>query len=140
MPPEKPAPGDPRKWLARARSNLLQAKTAQPGVYLEDLCFQTQQAAEKAFKALLLAREGAFPYTHDLARLLGLIEEEGEEVPERIREAARLTDYAVEARYPGVSEPVEQEEYEEAIKLAESAVHWVDSKLAEEPGASSDGE
>lgn len=80
----------------------------------------------------MLSREGSFPYTHDLARLLGLIEK-SEEVPERIREAARLTDYAVETRYPGVSEPVEQEEYEEAIKLAENVVSWVESKLADEP-------
>jgi HEPN domain-containing protein len=132
MPPEKPAPDDPREWLRRARSNLLQEKASQPGVYLEDLCFQCQQAAEKSFKALLLSRESSFPYTHDLARLPGLIEK-SEEVPERIREAARLTDYAVETRYPGVSEPVEQEEYEEAIKLAENVVSWVESKLADEP-------
>ncbi len=120
--------------MSRARSNLVQSKTPQSGVYFEDLCFQAQQAAEKSLKALLLAREGSFPYTHDLARLLGLIE--GGEAPERIREAARLTDYAVEARYPGVSEPVEQKEYEEAVKLAEGVVSWVEDKLADEAGMS----
>jgi HEPN domain-containing protein len=112
---------------------LIQAKTLQSGVYLEDLCFQAQQAAVKSLKALLLAHESSFPYTHDLARLPGLIEEDIEEIPEQIREAVRSTDYAVEARYPGVSEPVEQEEYEEAIKLAESVVRWVEGKLAGEP-------
>lgn len=105
MPPETRTPDDPRVWIGRARSNLVQAKTLQPGVYPEDLCGWVQQAAEKALKALLPARESSFPYTHDLARLLGLIAERIEGAPERIREAARLTDYAVEAHYPGVSKP-----------------------------------
>ena len=41
-------PDDPREWLNRARSNVLRAQTRLPGVYLEDLCFDAQQAAEKA--------------------------------------------------------------------------------------------
>ena len=45
------APDDPREWLNRAQSNLTQARARIPGVYLEDLCFAAQQAAEKAAKA-----------------------------------------------------------------------------------------
>ena len=41
---------DPRKWLERARSNLLLAKTNPEDVFLEDLCFEAQQTAEKATK------------------------------------------------------------------------------------------
>ena len=48
------APDDPIEWLNRARSNLTQAQTRIAGVYLEDLCFAAQQAAEKAIKALLI--------------------------------------------------------------------------------------
>jgi hypothetical protein len=41
-------PDNPRNWLARARSNLLLAGNGrQKGVFLEDLCFEAQQAAEK---------------------------------------------------------------------------------------------
>jgi len=54
--PERRPPDDPREWLNRARSNLLLAQAAGPGVYREDLCFNAQQAVEKAIKALL--REG----------------------------------------------------------------------------------
>jgi Uncharacterized conserved protein related to C-terminal domain of eukaryotic chaperone, SACSIN len=39
---------------------------------LEDLCFQAQQAAEKAIKAVFIARRLPFPYIHDLADLLFL--------------------------------------------------------------------
>jgi HEPN domain-containing protein len=68
--PERYPPEDPREWLNRARSNLLQAKAQRRGVYLEDLCFSAQQAAEKAIKALLIKYDVKFPYTHDLAKLL----------------------------------------------------------------------
>jgi len=95
MPPERFPPDDPREWLNRARSNLVQARAERPGVYLEDLCFQAQQAAEKALKALLLHRGIRFPYIHDLAELMNLLEQGGEEIPLHIYEAARLSDYAV---------------------------------------------
>lgn len=132
-PSDRRSPDDPEEWLRRARSNLAQARARQPEVYLEDLCFQAQQAAEKALKALLLHRAGAFPYVHDLRALLDRLEEKGEDVPGRIREVARLNQYAVAARYPGVDEPVEPGEYEEAIRLAEDVVEWVGVKLSERP-------
>jgi len=55
---------------------------------------------------------------------LGLVEQAGQTLPEHIRQAARLSDYAVEARYPGFAEPVSQEEYEEAISIAVSVLNW----------------
>jgi HEPN domain-containing protein len=104
MPTERFPPDDPREWLNRARSNLAQAKAQHPDVYLEDLCFNAQQAVEKAIKALLLYRGVRFPYVHDLAELVSLLEAAGEEIPSRIHEAKQLTDFAVEARYPGLAE------------------------------------
>ncbi len=119
-------PDDPREWLNRAQSNLAQARVGAgiPGVYLEDLCFNAQQAAEKAVKAVLLHLGVRFPYTHDLAQLLTLVKRSGLEMPEGVMRAAALSDYAVESRYPGLAEPVTQEEYEEAITLAEEVVGW----------------
>jgi hypothetical protein len=48
-------PDDPRGWLNRARSNLAKAGIASETdvVYLEDLCFDAQQAAERAIKAVM---------------------------------------------------------------------------------------
>ncbi len=129
MAPERFPPDDPREWLNRAKSNLIQAKGEEPGVYWEDLCFQAQQAAEKSLKALLLHRGVRFPYVHDLAELIELLEQQGENIPSGMREVARLTNYAVEARYPGLTEPVTQEEYEMAVTLAEEVVHWVEKAL-----------
>jgi HEPN domain-containing protein len=58
-----------------------------------------------------------------------LLQEQGEELPAEVREAARLTDYAVEARYPGLAEPVTRREYETAVALAERVLNWVEGKL-----------
>ena len=75
MTPHRRPPDDPIEWLNRARSNLTRAKARLEGVYLEDLCFDAQQAAEKAIKALLIARGVEFPYVHDLSRLLTVLVE-----------------------------------------------------------------
>jgi len=125
-------PDDPREWLNRARSNLVQAKGDKPGIYWEDLCFQAQQAAAKSLKALLLDRGVSFPNIHNLAELMQLLEKQGESVPAEVREVARLTDYAVEARYPGLAEPVTRHEYETAVALAERVLDWVEGRLTGE--------
>jgi HEPN domain-containing protein len=77
-------------------------------------------------KGLLIALRVRFPYTHDLAELLSLIAQTGQAIPEQILEAAKLSDYAVEARYPGLAEPVIHEEYLEAINIAEAVVNWAE--------------
>jgi HEPN domain-containing protein len=132
MPPERFAPDDPREWLNRARSNLARAQTKIPGVYLEDLCFDAQQAAEKAIKALLIERGVTFPYVHDLARLVTLLEQAGEEIPESVRRAAALTRFAVVTRYPGLAEPVTDAHYHEAVVLAKAVLEWVEARLRDE--------
>lgn len=130
MLPERLPPDDPREWINRAYSNLIQANIERQGIYLEDLCFQAQQAAEKALKALLLHLNVDFPYTHSLAVLISLLEQAGYQVPDRIRESAKLTDYAVAARYPGLDDIVEWEEYLEALDLADAVVRWADESIS----------
>jgi HEPN domain-containing protein len=72
MPPERRPPDDPREWINRARSNLVRAQTTLPGVYLEDLCFDAQQAAEKAIKAVLNLPHGLCHHHRNLAYLPAL--------------------------------------------------------------------
>lgn len=131
MPPDYRDPTKPEEWLRRARSNLARARAGrqQPEVLYEDLCFDAQQAAEKAIKALLVHRGVPFPKTHALADLLTLVAESGIGVPEKLRDASVLTDYAVEARYPGVYEDVTEEDHAEAVRLAEQVVAWAESLI-----------
>ncbi len=102
-----------------------------PGVYLEDLCFDAQQAAEKAIKAVLIARGAVFPPIHDLAGLLTILGQNDEAIPPAIADAARLTRFAVSTRYPGVAEPVTAEEHHRAVAIAEAVVTWADERVGE---------
>lgn len=127
--PRRLDPIDPREWLSRARSSLRHARSKVEGVYLEDLCFDAQQAAEKAIKAVLVFRRVRFPYVHDLDTLLTVLSEAGETVPESIWSVRKLTPFAVEARYPSVAREVTNEQYAEAIEIAEMAVHWAETVI-----------
>ncbi|NOX53319.1 MAG: HEPN domain-containing protein [Planctomycetes bacterium] len=122
-------PDDPREWINRARSNLARARNVIPEAYLEDLCFDAQQAAEKAIKAVLIHRGVPFPYIHDLARLLALLEQDGEPIPDEIQEADQLTRYAVAARYPSFVEPVSEDQYRAALACAEAVVQWAEDRI-----------
>jgi HEPN domain-containing protein len=124
--PKRYPPEDPREWLNRARSNLAKAKVRRKGVYLEDLCFDAQQAAEKAIKAVLIKQDVKFPYIHDLAELLTLAEETGIKIPKSMTVAGELSKFAVFTRYPFESSPIVEKEYKEAVKIAEAVLHWAE--------------
>jgi len=119
------------EWLKRARSNMERAKAgkASEGILYEDLCFDCQQAVEKSLKGLLTHIGVDFPWTHSIAKLTELIEETGMDIPEYVKDSIILTVYAVSTRYPGNQEPVDEDEYKEAVEIAERVYHWVLSKL-----------
>ena len=50
-------------------------------------------------------------------------------LPEGVRTAAILTDYSVEARYPGPFEPVTKEEFKKALRIAERVVAWAEKQI-----------
>lgn len=128
-PPERFAPDDPREWLNRARSNLALAKNRVPGAYLEDLCFEAQQAAEKAVKSVLISIDVEYPYVHDLARLLSLADGGGVSIPDSVRSAAELTPFALITRYPGAARPVTEADYRAAVETAEAVVRWAEERI-----------
>ena len=126
--PERFAASDPREWLNRARSSLAIARNRVPDAYLEDLCFDAQQAAEKAIKALMIRRGIDFPHVHDLARLLSMIEERGETIPAPVRQAGKLTRFASITRYPS-DLAVTERHYAEAVNTAATVLRWVEQQL-----------
>ena len=124
MPLEGHVLGSPVDWLRHADSDLEIARITQSSrILLEGLCFHAQQAAEKALKAVLVAHAISFPRTHNIATLLDLFPQDIVP-PLDVEAAASLTDYAVLTRYPGNFEPITDEEYNEAVRLAEGVVDW----------------
>ncbi|MFZ1546787.1 MAG: HEPN domain-containing protein [Candidatus Nitrotoga sp.] len=73
--------------------------------------FHVQQAVEKALKAWLCIYDIAYPSTHDLARLLTLLERVGADV-EQFWSLVQFTIFAVQARYEegltDLDEPLER--------------------------------
>jgi HEPN domain-containing protein len=107
---------------------LALAKQRKPkAAYWEDLCFEAQQAAEKAVKAVLRFCEIDFPKTHDIGELLALVSRSAEKVPQDLWQADELSQYAVETRYPGPAEPVTRSEYRRALAIAREVVEWAES-------------
>ena len=70
------------------------------------VCFHCQQAAEKCLKAFLTWHQVEFPKTHSIRELLNVAKTVDPSLAEHLMEAATLTVYGVEVRYPSdVPEP-----------------------------------
>jgi HEPN domain-containing protein len=118
------------QWLGWARSDLALAQmTDDQRILPEILAFHAQQAAEKAFKALLIHHQVEFPRTHVIALLLNLCERAGYQAPEKLLDALDLTHYAVAARYPSEEDPVTRDQAREAALTAANVLTWVEAQI-----------
>jgi HEPN domain-containing protein len=122
-------PDDPREWIIRAKSNLALARNVIPDVELEDLCFDAPQAAEKSVKAVLIHRGANFPFSHDLDRLLRLLQQSGLRVPKYVGESKELTRFAFVTRYPGQVGPVTKRTYRRAVRIATAVLRWAERQI-----------
>ncbi len=121
------------EWRRRAHSNL--ARCRQPKtdeIYFEDLCFDAQQAAEKAIKAVFVLHGKRFPLTHDLGELIESLESFLPDIPTAVRLAVELNDYAVVTRYPNWGQSVTEEEFMRALSLAQGVVEFADEHFVKQ--------
>jgi HEPN domain-containing protein len=123
--------GDAPEWIRHAEADLRYAQLGrqEPGMLLNLVAFHAQQATEKALKALLVADQVDFPRTHDLGELLALLRQTGRRRPAGLEQVEELTPLAVQTRYPGFDDPVEEAEADEAIRLASETLVWVKAEL-----------
>jgi HEPN domain-containing protein len=126
--PDDPASRDlAAEWVHYARGNLARAKQEKPAeTPWGYMCFDAEQAAEKAVKAILVLRGIEFPKTHAIGELLGLLSRAGEEIPDELWEADALSGYATHARYPGDEQPVTEVGYDRAVAIADQVVRWAE--------------
>jgi HEPN domain-containing protein len=116
-------------WLDRAKSALRLAKAqVYPPVLYEDLCFQAQQAAEKALKGVLIYYQEEPEFTHNIDRILKALEKHTD-IPYDVQKATKLTNYAVFTRYPGTYDDLTKENYQESIALATACLNWAEQKM-----------
>ena len=122
-------PDDPREWLNFAKSDLAHAQAIDPDVWLENLCFSAQQAAEKAIKAVFIARRESFPFVHDLEELLQSLEKRGLKIPKYVWESVELSQYAVGTRYPKMDSQVTRNAYRRAMRIAIAVLRWAERQV-----------
>ncbi|MBY0523093.1 MAG: HEPN domain-containing protein [Gemmataceae bacterium] len=105
--------------MRKAKADFLGATNlARNAPPLHDLvCFHCQQCAEKYIEALLEELGVAIAKTHDLGKLLTVVQPHHPMLPSLKRGLLFLTEFAVDTRYPGNSATKRQ---------AESALRWVD--------------
>lgn len=91
-----------RRWLRYAHEDLTSAEAmiGRPDFVPRQACWLAQQASEKAIKAVLVFLQADFPKSHDLDGLRNLIPE-GWQLKENHPDLSGLSEWAVEARYPG---------------------------------------
>ncbi len=124
------APGSAMEWLGRAKGKIALARLPLPEEgYWEDLCYMAQQSVELGIKAVYRHNAWRFAFVHDLGFLFDGLEQLGLPVPESVREAERLTIYATQMRYPGMSGSTTQEDYRKLLAIAEQALSWCEQQL-----------
>ncbi|MBM3302535.1 MAG: HEPN domain-containing protein [Deltaproteobacteria bacterium] len=116
-------------WLAQAERDLESARWQLQGGYYEWVCFASQQAAEKAVKALYQHLH-AMACGHMVSRLLSELPETIRPDTELIEQAIYLDRYYIAPRYPNGFERGAPKDYytrrdaEEAISYAESVLRF----------------
>jgi HEPN domain-containing protein len=106
-----------REWVRKAEADYrLAAKLARGRESFHDqICFHSQQAAEKYLKALLQELGYSIPRTHILRDVLALLVPYQRELRSLQRGLKFLTRFTVGTRYPGESASKRQ---------ADAAVRW----------------
>jgi len=130
--PESPQE-EARLWKEYADADMRMAKLAldnpdQCPPWLA--CYHAQQAAEKALKALLIARGREFPLNRDIRLLMDLCEEVGVAWKQDVCEAEILVPYAVSCRYPSAARELTGNESKHAVELAERVCTAVEVETA----------
>jgi len=122
-----------RDWLEQAERDLSRADIDLRYEYWEWACFTAQQAAEKAVKALLMAR-GYSVWGHAITPMLRGVEEIA--VPDGFIELAQLLDaHYIPTRYPnGFPEGKPADYYnhqkaEEAVDAAKDIIRFCKDRL-----------
>jgi HEPN domain-containing protein len=86
-------------WIAQARRDLAHARVDIDHAYFDWACFSSQQAAEKAVKAVL-NRLGAEPWGHSVAGLLAALPNAPPPSHELMLNALELDKVYIPFRYP----------------------------------------
>ena len=120
------------KWVMKAERDF---KTVEKLIEADEIitdtvCFHAQQSIEKYLKAFLIYHQIPFGKTHDLIFLIQKCKDIDEDFEKfDTPETDKLTDYAVEVRYPNEFYIPSMEETKESYEIAKEVMDFVRDKL-----------
>lgn len=122
-------------WLRQANYDLEAAGLSTNNAFHEWSCFQSEQAAEKALKALIVSAGEQAPKIHKLSALIGVAKKHVPALREHYIQISMLQAFTFIARYPFLlpgeyDAPHDYITKEEALKCIEEAEAVI--KLSEE--------
>jgi HEPN domain-containing protein len=117
-----------RGLLRKAKSDRIAMEASLAAQALDAACFHAQQVAEKCLKAFLAHRGAAFPYTHNLTKLVEIGAGLDGTFRSLLPTVLPLTPYAVELRYDDSFWP-SQQVAEEARASALAVLRFVLDRL-----------
>jgi len=121
-----------KEWLAKADEdyNLIKHLMSENAPYLSAITFHAQQAVEKYLKAYLVYHQQEFPKTHDIYRILDIVDSVDKSLSVYLQPTGILSLYSVDVRYPGDYPDVYVEDARRALKLVELAASEIHRQLA----------
>ncbi|MBU1121227.1 MAG: HEPN domain-containing protein [Candidatus Omnitrophica bacterium] len=121
-----------REWIKRAEKDLLTViheLSFNKDAVTESICFHCQQAVEKFIKAYMVFLDIEIRKTHEIGELITLCEEKDSSLVSLKETADKLTDYAVEIRYPQAPDIPSIKDAQEAFEIAKSVKKFVIDKI-----------
>lgn len=109
-----------QRWFQKAENDLINIENnlRAENSPADTICFHAQQAIEKYIKGALIYFDRNISKTHDLVRLLTEISLFIPELSPLEEELDRITDFAVQARYPDAFYEPSLDEAKEAYEVA----------------------
>jgi HEPN domain-containing protein len=130
-PPDESRMSLVRQWLDKAEEDFQVADhlLKEKSCFFATIAFHCQQSAEKYLKAFLVWRQVSFTKTHDIEKLLDLVGAIDSTLADSLEEAAFLSDFGVEVRYPGETSEVSQEDAAQALNRAKKVRNAIVKRL-----------
>jgi len=114
-----------KNWWKQANRDMESAKKIMELGEYHVSAFLSQQAVEKALKALLIETNSSFPRIHDVAELSRRVK-----APSKIIESCAMINPAyTSTRYPDVASDFNKNEVEEILKCAKEILEWTKKEL-----------